>query len=381
MTKKISLGYKTEDSRSNWYSYLKEFGLSVLRPRRTIKLQLTQKQIARMIGIDQSRISRLELGAGIPKDFPCAKAIAECYQLDEEETKKWYQLIYGVSPIDELLTKNLIESYKLHVDTLYKAQQRGVSELVIDRTYVITEQLRETIISSSRIREPLQKILARLLLTQIGSYMEIGLPNEMSGYTTPLIKEVQDIAKEYDDKNLLGSAYFNIGDIYYIKKQYDDAMPWLELAYDFLKDDKNSCLRINRTMALSLANLQEKKEFLRVKERAMGLIEDGEFTSLEPVCQVLEGIGSGLGILKSPNAFRVLEEAQNTHEMMIARDEKMPFLSIQLARSQIEAMHNLGSKDKRLIEEIGKEGLRMASEYGFHRYVNHINNILEKYLN
>ena len=158
-------------------------------------------------------------------------------------------------------------------------------------------------------------------------------------------------------------------------------MPWLELAYDFLKDDKNSCLRINRTMALSLANLQEKKEFLRVKERAMGLIEDGEITSLEPVCQVLEGIGSGLGILKSPNAFRVLEEAQKTYEMMIARDEKMPFLSIQLARSQIEVMHNLGSKDKRLIEEIGKEGLRMASEYGFYRHAKQIQKMLDTSLN
>ncbi len=380
MTKKISLGYKTEDSRSNWYSYLQEFGQSVLRPRRE-KLGLTQKQIARMIGLDQSRISRLELGKGIPKDFPCAKAIAECYQLDEEETKKWYQLIYGVSPKDDLLTKNLIEAYQLQLDTLYKAQQRGGSGFVINSTNEITEHLRKTIILSSKFREPLQIILARLLLNQIGSYLEIGLPNYMSGYTTPLIKEVLDIGKEYDDKSLLGSVYFNIGDIYYIKKQYTDAIPCLKNASDLLKDDKNLSLRINRTMALSLANLQEKKEFLKVKERAMGLIENGEFTSLEPVCQVLEGIGSGLGILKSPNAFRVLEEAQKTYEMMIARDEKMPFLSIQLARSQIEVMHNLGSKDKRLIEEIGNEGLRLASEYGFHRYVNQFKNLLEKSLN
>ena len=372
---------KAENIRRLWYLDLYDFGQSVLKERRKI-LRLSQKQIAGMIGIDQSRISRIERGLGIPKDLPSAKAIAECYRLDEKTSKNWYQLIYGVSPINEFLTNNLIEAYQLKIDTQYKAQQRGGSELVIERTNIITEQLRKTILSSSRIREPLQKTLAWLLLVQVGSYLEIGLPAELSGCTTPLIKEVQDIAKEYDDKHLLGSAYFNIGDVYYIKKQYEDAIPWLNLASDLLKDDKDLSLRINRTLALSLANRQEKKEFLRVKERVMGLIDDGAFTTLRPVCQVLEGIGSGLGILKSPNdALRVLEEAQNKYEIMITKDGKMPFLSVQIARSQIEVMNNLGSKDKGLIEEIGKEGLRMASEYGFHRYENHINNILEESLN
>jgi transcriptional regulator with XRE-family HTH domain len=66
----------------------------VLRRKRK-NLGLTQEQLAQRVGLDQSRISRIEGGLGTPKDYPTAKAIAESYRLDPDETRVWYRLLYG----------------------------------------------------------------------------------------------------------------------------------------------------------------------------------------------------------------------------------------------------------------------------------------------
>lgn len=48
-------------------SRLQEFGEEVLRPKR-LKLGLTQQQMSQRVGVDQSRISRIERGLGKPDD-------------------------------------------------------------------------------------------------------------------------------------------------------------------------------------------------------------------------------------------------------------------------------------------------------------------------
>jgi transcriptional regulator with XRE-family HTH domain len=82
-----------ERARDNWWADLSEFGERLRKKRK--KLGLTQKQMAQRIGVDQSRISRIEAGTSTPKDTPTAARFAEWYELDDKEKREWFGLLYG----------------------------------------------------------------------------------------------------------------------------------------------------------------------------------------------------------------------------------------------------------------------------------------------
>lgn len=86
---------KAERFRSDQTDKLIEFGVRLAQKRE--RLGLTQREMAEHIGTSQSRISRIEMGLGTPKDFPTAQAYASCYQLNEGETQAWFQLLFGVT--------------------------------------------------------------------------------------------------------------------------------------------------------------------------------------------------------------------------------------------------------------------------------------------
>lgn len=94
MAKRTADSGKTQQATWVWTQQLVEFGLLLSQKRE--RLGLSQSEMALRVGIDQSRISRIEMGLGTPKDFPTAQAYAECYKLDEQETNAWYQLLFGV---------------------------------------------------------------------------------------------------------------------------------------------------------------------------------------------------------------------------------------------------------------------------------------------
>ena len=86
-----------EQAKVEWTQRLVEFGLLLAQKRE--RLDLSQAEMARRVGKDQSRISRIEMGLGTPKNFPTAQAYAECYQLDERERNAWYQLLFGTTQL------------------------------------------------------------------------------------------------------------------------------------------------------------------------------------------------------------------------------------------------------------------------------------------
>ena len=96
MTHKNREPGQADQIRGEWFQHLAEFGLLLAQKREG--RAISQSEMARRIGTSQSRISRIEMGLGIPKDLPIAQAYAVCYQLGAEETQEWLQLLYGLAP-------------------------------------------------------------------------------------------------------------------------------------------------------------------------------------------------------------------------------------------------------------------------------------------
>jgi hypothetical protein len=90
-----------------------------------------------------------------------------------------------------------------------------------------------------------------------------------------------------------------------------------------------------------------------------------------------EGLGRGQGILNLPTAFEMLERGWQTYHKLIKKRENMPIRYVQLARSELEVAQHLQPRDKQWLEERAKEGLRLANEYGYPRYTEQIERLLE----
>ena len=80
--------------RIDWDAQRQAFG-EFLRQRRKEILHVTQETMARRIGVDQSRISRIEKGSDSPRDPPTAEIYAQCYGMDSEKRAQWFRLSFG----------------------------------------------------------------------------------------------------------------------------------------------------------------------------------------------------------------------------------------------------------------------------------------------
>src|SRR5690349_15289955 len=72
-----------------------EFGNLVLRRKRDFELRITQKTMAARIGVTQAQISRYESEEEIPGHHATALAVAKCYNLTADQTRRYFQLLYS----------------------------------------------------------------------------------------------------------------------------------------------------------------------------------------------------------------------------------------------------------------------------------------------
>lgn len=470
-----------------WRADLQEFGEQVLRPQRQ-KLGYTQEEMSEKVGLDQSRISRIERGYGVPRDYPTAKAIAHNYRLTQEQTDRWCQIVFGISaynfhdiphtvdkftqqnaekpdwiearrmlrewityhdhsvqdlaeeagihsrvlseffdgkatlkynhilalygavsqkaePLDrrmflkvmgllplavvfdrdlELETSappDLLESETAHLDTIYKVRLQSNSQLALELANATSNRLRKVLRAPSFQRnvQPLRRLLARVLSEQAIICREIALPNETLILTKPFIEELEDIARELQDTELFGLAWWSWGDTYHNMKQYDTALRWHKMALEVVENVDDQ-LELLRGLALDYVYLRDKKGFEETEIKAKKLIETGQFSKLDRVCETLEGLGRGQGLLKLPEAFKTLEEARNIYAKMESNNEKAHVRAVQLARSQVEIIKHLQPTDRRSLETYGKEGLRLAIEYEYQRHARLIEELLQELL-
>jgi transcriptional regulator with XRE-family HTH domain len=126
------LSGRIDRAQSAWHTSLQEFG-EQLRHKREHVLRLTQAQIAARVGIDQSRISRIEKGHK-PRDKATAVVLAEAYRLSTTETKAWLELLYGSTT---LFVKEEIDgpNVELGMGHLYDFLEQIYDKPINARTY------------------------------------------------------------------------------------------------------------------------------------------------------------------------------------------------------------------------------------------------------
>lgn len=95
MTKGESRKADREIERRSYETALEKFGQEVLRRKRE-RLGLTTSQMGLLIGVDKSRVSRIERGDGTPKDPPTVLSYVRNYQLTQEELQEWFELMHGI---------------------------------------------------------------------------------------------------------------------------------------------------------------------------------------------------------------------------------------------------------------------------------------------
>lgn len=113
---------RIDSAGSAWRTSLQEFG-ALLGDRRKHVLGLNQAEMAARVGLDQSRISRIEAGAR-PRDKVTALAIADAYDLPARQRRDWLELLFG--------------------DALYfhPAEPTADSKGFLERAYELIERIR-----------------------------------------------------------------------------------------------------------------------------------------------------------------------------------------------------------------------------------------------
>jgi transcriptional regulator with XRE-family HTH domain len=83
------------EEKNNLWRDRWNFGLDVLRKKR-IQKPLNQQQMAELVGLDQTTVSRIEAGGEKPRDVVTALAICQFYGLDPEERDKFFIYSFGL---------------------------------------------------------------------------------------------------------------------------------------------------------------------------------------------------------------------------------------------------------------------------------------------
>ena len=180
----------------------------------------------------------------------------------------------------------------------------------------------------------------------------------------------------------MGQAYCVLAGAYNIARNYKQGLAFYRLGFG-LVENGDVRLRALRGVAIAGTYLNQPDQVNNAGRVVRRLVDEGKFTNLEQVCEALEGIGRAKGLLGSPEGYAWLDEAQRllARYAELADDIKQPPLRLlQINNSRLEVVRRLQPANRVLIEELGRIGIRLAREYGYHRHENLINQWLAKSL-
>ena len=370
---------KLDLDRSARNADLQEFGEEVLRVRRK-QLGISQQEMARRIGVHQSRVARVEIGTGTPKDYLTARKYVEHYKLNDEAANRFYQLVFGITPEAETLPQSFTREVILDsVETIHQVRVQGNPHLAGVRADALSTRLtglKKTVSTSSKVYNALLNAYAHVLNERSWIYKETLPPSNVPVVTKALINEIQKIAVSCRDKELYGLFNLQKASTFYMMGQYSSSIPFLNIALENLKTEDNRLVAL-RVLALSWSYLGEKLRFEETETQIKRIMEAGRSLNLERICQSLEGLGRAQGILRLPKALRTIEEGWSIFKKMQREHVKAPFRHAQLVRSHLEIVLSTQGKKTEIIEDIGNAGLQVAQQYGYPRHELIIKDLLE----
>ena len=227
--------------------------------------------------------------------------------------------------------------------------------------------------------EKIYRILSRILVELNRNYADLTFPGKGLKRLYPQIRKQLRLAHQLKDKEALGFAYASFGDAYYVDKNYQLAARYFSQAARLIKD-LNWKLESLRAQAISLAYLQEEREFNRTERVTREVINKQKVSKSIIYCSIFEGLGRGKALLNSAQAHEVLAEGYQNYQWGINQGEIVVFPKIQLARSNLLAACKL-KINSFLSIKLGEEALVLAKAHGYDRHAGRIERLLNRLSN
>lgn len=304
----------------------------VLKHYRSVH-HLTQRDLAALLGFDQSYISKLENGQGL-RDIAVLSRIAHCLGIPEQ----WL----GIAPNGSLhfSSSDLVEIAPSVVRLSQAVRETGRADAAIHELWPLTLRL-ET-------QAEQEKDNARLLLTLASAQAMLGillgdlLPEEELWVSVSFFRKAAAIVDEFGDAAIQAEIYRGYGNELRKYKQYEQALVCLEKAL-FLAPDSIAQGTVAALLARTYGEMGERENFSEVM-RTVFYVQDRatSFTSTFNPVMIHEIHVRGL-----------LSLGQISEHSRLLQQDQTPFTSLPVAPqwyviSQLttaQAMFHLGKID------------------------------------
>ncbi|GHP00607.1 hypothetical protein KSF_106540 [Reticulibacter mediterranei] len=206
-------------------NYTSDVGQTLKRFR--VLHHLTQRDLADILGFDQSYISKLENGQNV-RDIVTLKHILHCLCLPAE----WLGLAEQGSSSGQ--STDLIEIAPSVIKLSQTAREAGRADAAVAEVWPLILRLEAQIISESSHTQLLMTLAAALAV--LGVILGDLLPEEDLWVSVHFFKKAVRIVDDQADREMAAEIYRGYGNELRKHKQYAEAVPYLEQALRFSPD-------------------------------------------------------------------------------------------------------------------------------------------------
>lgn len=312
---------------------------------------------------------------------PYRSIYAKIGAANRAEAVAWYSIQFGdsnESKAAERLSEHLLEMFWDYAGRIYALRIAGQPRLAASMADFLIAQTAQAAneTTAAATREAYLRVCARALSEQGSLYLETSARKQVLTHTRPVALHLRAIAQELKDADLLGLSHAIWAGAYNIDKRFQMGRRLYAQAFaEVQRADLQ--LRALRGLAIAATFLQDKDEVMAVAQKTQAMIDAGQCTNLEQVCETLEGVGRAQGIMGSKKAVQWFESA----ERMLPTLNYPPLRRVQIIESKLEVLYRTEPAAVIEFERIGQDGLRLAEQHGYARHQALLVGMLEKTLN
>jgi len=279
--------------------------------------------------------------------------------------------------------KIFMQSVEVEIDNARKVRNAGIPGLALEWSDFIYERIHQEA-GSVRLQQDrwnYLRLLSEIIIERLRVILEICPKEKVFLPTSRLCKELKSIGKELQDSRIIGISYSMLTNMFHVLSRHQDVLATYSKNLRFIEDERYDQIISLRAAALSYAYSKDKLRFKEIRDKLLKLKKTCDL-SLQLQLFILEGIIRGEGVLgNSLEAHRMSETASDVcYKMEKSRDDLWIHRKIQLISAEAEIANMLNGGDKTFIEKRGKEGIYLAQQFGYIKYIDRIKNHLNAFL-
>lgn len=372
--------------KSSWCADLSEFGEVVLKPRRE-KLGLTQQQIAKIVGLNQSQISRIEQGLSRPADPPTLDSIVNAYRLNQKEKDYLCQLFVGVETIRAKVGETLTPVLDLldkQTSFIARANRSGNPQVAAQHAGSIRDWISKTkgLFGKAIWDTEFPIILSRLLLEESAAIWDTVNPKELKFITATLLKSQKEVAAKANAESVRKEAelflLINKSFHHYIAGNYQPALVGFLRAVESAQLKKSHWhVEILRGILVTSGAVGDLNKLKSTEGQVQKFIE--KFSpSRTNHFYLLEGLARGYKNFDPAYSLKLLEEAWGLMTKARKEGDYLLIREVQLVRTALLTLIAAGENRPSALKEIATPTLNLCRNHGFTRHEQQILELINR---